>query len=68
MSPQTKSLIRHVITALGLVFAALGLGKYTGLLDSILANMDGVIEAVTTVVGFVMMVLGYFKNADRFKE
>ena len=59
MSP---SLLRHILTALGSVLVFLGLGKFTGLIDVLLANLDGVWLAVETVIGAGIAVFGFFKG------
>ena len=53
MNEQTKSIIRHLLTALGVVLGFVGLSKYTGLLDILNQNLDGVWNAALTLVGFV---------------
>lgn len=66
MNETTKSLIRHIITATGLILAAFGATKWTGLLDIIGSNLDGVWEAGLVIVGFITSIIGFFKNRDRF--
>jgi len=68
MNEQTKSIIRHVLTALGVVLGFVGLSKFTGLLDILNQNLDTVWNAVLTIVGFVTTLVGFFKNKDRFGE
>ena len=66
MNEKTKSLIRHALTAIGVVLGLLGLNQYTGLIDTILSNLDTVWSAITTLVGFVLLVIGFFKDENRF--
>lgn len=66
MNEKSKSLIRHLLTALGSVMLIVGLGKYTGVINYVLENMDAVYTAVATITGVVMTVIGYFKDSDRF--
>ena len=68
MNEQTKSIIRHLLTALGVVLGFVGLSKYTGLLDILNQNLDGVWNAALTIVGFVTTLIGFFKNKERFGE
>ncbi len=68
MNEQTKSIIRHVLTALGVVLGFVGLSKFTGLLDILNQNLDTVWNAVLTIVGFITTLVGFFKNKDRFGE
>lgn len=58
----SKSLLRHILTALGAVLAFLGIGNMTGLINILTTNLDIVWEAVTSIVGVVVMVIGYFKG------
>lgn len=66
MNEQTKSIIRHLITALGAVLGFIGLSKFTGILDYVNTNLDSIWEAVLTIVGFVATLSGFFKDKARF--
>lgn len=66
MNEQTKSLIRHILTALGFVLGVIGLNKFVPLVDYLLANLDGIWAAITALVGVVVFVIGFFKNKERF--
>jgi hypothetical protein len=68
MNEQTKSIIRHLLTALGVVLGFVGLSKFTGLLDILNQNLDTVWNAALTIVGFITTLVGFFKNKDRFGE
>lgn len=66
MNEQTKSIIRHILTALGFVLGLVGLNKFTGVIDYLTQNLDVIWSAVTTLVGFVTALLGFFKDKARF--
>lgn len=56
------SIVRHILTALGAVLAFFGLGSFTGLIDILLQNLGAIQEAVMTIVGVVMAIIGYFQG------
>ena len=66
MNEQNKSLIRHLLTALGVLMAALGLGNASGLIEELLSNLDTIWDAILVVSGTVVSIVGFFKNKDRF--
>lgn len=68
MNEKTKSLIRHAITAVGFLLTMVGLGKYSGLLDILSVNLDGIFAAISTVAGVVTMVIGFFRNKERLVQ
>ncbi len=68
MTNQTKSLIRHMLTALGVLLAALGLGNASGLIEELLSNLDVIWDAVLVIVGTIVSIVGFFRNKDRFKS
>jgi RNAse (barnase) inhibitor barstar len=59
---MTKSLLRHILTAVGSILVFLGLFKFTGLIDILVQNLDVVWDAVTALIGFVLAVWGFFKD------
>lgn len=59
---MTKSLLRHILTAIGSVLIFLGLGKFTSLIDILVQNLDVVWDAVVALIGFVLTVWGFFKD------
>ena len=59
---MTKSLLRHILTAIGSVLVFLGFGKFTSLIDILVQNLDVVWDAVVALIGFVLTVWGFFKN------
>lgn len=65
MNETTKSLIRHALTAIGFLFGFIGMAKYTGLLDILSANLDGLWQAASFVSGVVMAIIGFFRNKER---
>lgn len=63
---MNPSLIRHILTALGVVLSFLGLGKFSGLLDYLSSQVDTIWAAVTAIIGVVTTLIGYkFKRADK---
>lgn len=67
MTNKTPSLIRHILTALGMILAALGLGKFTGVIDFTLANLDTAWQAGLTIAGIFTSIYGFFKDSGRFR-
>lgn len=68
MTEQLKSLIRHVLTAIGFIVSALGLTEWTGLIDLFAINLDTIWAAITTLLGFITLVIGFFKDKTRHDE
>jgi len=68
MNEQTKSIIRHLLTALGFVLGLIGLNKFTGVVDYVIGNLDSIWSAILTLVGVVTSILGFFTNKDRFTD
>ncbi len=68
MNEQNKSLIRHLLTALGVLMTALGLGNASGVIEELLANLDKIWDAVLVIAGTVVSILGFFRNKDRFNK
>lgn len=66
MNESTKSLIRHILTALGFVLGLIGVGKATGVIDILLANLDSLWQAVSSIVGVALMIIGFLKDKARF--
>lgn len=67
MSESTKSLIRHILTALGAIAMTLGIDNFTGIIEYIQANFDQVTAAVTAIIGFLTTIFGFFKDKDRLE-
>jgi hypothetical protein len=62
-----KSLLRHILTALGAILGFIGLGKFSGLIDILNNNLDAVWAAVATVVGVATAIYGFFKGKTATK-
>lgn len=68
MNESTKSLIRHILTALGTILTLLGLNQFTGVVDFMLESFDGVWGAIELLVGFVIALIGFFQDrGERFE-
>jgi predicted tellurium resistance membrane protein TerC len=57
-----------MLTALGVLMAALGLGNASGLIEELLSNLDLIWDAVLVIVGTVVSIVGFFRNKERFTE
>ena len=68
MTEQIKSIIRHGLTAIGLLLVMVGLDKYVDLIEYIQSNLDAVTAAITTLVGVGTAIYGFFRDGDRLKE
>jgi len=62
-----KSVVRHALTAIGTLLVFFGLNSYVPLVDYLTENLDGTVQAVEVLVGFVLVVFGFLKNKDRFQ-
>lgn len=62
-----KSVVRHALTAIGTLLVFFGLNSYVPLVDYLTENLDGTVQAVEVIVGFVLVVFGFLRNKDRFK-
>lgn len=68
MTEQTKSLIRHLLTAIGFLLATLGLADAADLVNILIADLDKIWDAVLILVGVVTTVAGFFQNKERFTD
>jgi hypothetical protein len=68
MTEQTKSLIRHILTALGFLLSALGVADAANVVDFLLADIDILWDAVLVLVGAVTTIAGFFTNKDRWNK
>jgi len=68
MTEQTKSLIRHLLTAIGFLLATLGLADAADLVNILLADLDKTWDAALVLVGVVTTVVGFFQNKERFTD
>jgi sulfite exporter TauE/SafE len=67
MSESLKSLIRHILTALGTILGLIGLNEVVPVLTFLQDNLDVVNNAVLTILGFVTALAGFFKDKSRFE-
>ena len=65
MTESTKSLIRHLLTALGTVVALVGLNGWLPFLDFLTESLDVIWDAVVVIIGFVTAVYGYLRDDNR---
>lgn len=63
MNEKTLSIIRHVLTSLGVLAAALGLTSFAGIINITLVNLDAVWQAILTLIGAITAYKGF--NAGR---
>lgn len=68
MNESTKSLIRHILTALGVLLAALGLADASELVNGTLAQLDAIWDAALVLVGFGTSVVAFLSGKERFEE
>jgi hypothetical protein len=62
-----KSVVRHALTAIGTLLVFFGLNSYVPLVDYLTENLDGTVQAIEVLVGFVLVVFGFLRNKDRFQ-
>jgi hypothetical protein len=65
-SEQIKSLVRHLLTAIGVLLTMLGIDKLIPVVEYLQSNLDGVFAAITTLVGVVVTIIGFFKDKSRW--
>jgi uncharacterized membrane protein YidH (DUF202 family) len=63
---QIKSLVRHVLTALGTLLVLFGLDRFIPVVETLTLNLDATFQAVEVLIGVVLVVVGFFRNKDRF--
>ena len=68
MTEQTKSLIRHILTALGFLLSAIGVADAANVVDFLLADLDVVWDAILVLIGTVTTIVGFFKDKARWKK
>jgi hypothetical protein len=68
MNEQSKSLVRHLLTAVGFLLATLGLADASDMVNGLLANLDGIWDAVLVLSGTAVGIFGFFRNKDRFEK
>lgn len=57
-----KSLIRHLLTALGTVLTLLGIEQFSGVINYIVEQLDAIYSAALTLIGVVTTIIGYFRR------
>ena len=68
MTEQVKSLIRHTLTAIGTLLVLIGVDKFIPLVEYLQTNLDGVVAAVSTLVGVVVTIIGFFRDSERWEK
>lgn len=64
MDHKIKSTIKSIFMALLSIAGFIGLGQYIPLLETLLANVDGVVEAGIRIVEFVVLVMAWKPATD----
>lgn len=67
MTEQVKSLIRHTLTAIGTLLVLIGVDKFVPLVEYLQTNLDGVVAAVSTLVGVFVTIVGFFRDSERWE-
>jgi hypothetical protein len=67
-SEQIKSLVRHLLTAIGILLTFLGVDKFIPMLEYLQSNLDEVFASVATIVGVIVTIIGFFNNKDRWQK
>lgn len=57
-----KSLIRHLLTALGTVLTLVGLEQFSGALNYLVEQLDAIYSAALTLIGVITTIIGYFRR------
>lgn len=65
---QIKSLIRHALTALGILLTMVGLDKFIPVVQFVSENLDTTFAAITTLVGIGTTIWGFFKEKSRWQK
>lgn len=68
MTEQVKSLIRHTLTAIGTLLVLIGVDKFVPLVEYLQTNLDGVVAAVSTLVGVFVTIVGFFRDSERWEK
>jgi len=68
MTEQVKSLIRHTLTAIGTLLVLIGVDKFIPLVEYLQTNLDGVVAVVSTLVGVVVTIFGFFRDSERWEK
>jgi len=46
----------------------IGIGKFIPLVEYLQTNLDGVVAAVSTLVGVVVTIIGFFRDSERWEK
>lgn len=65
---QIKSLVRHLLTAVGVFLTILGIDKILPVVEYLQTNLDGIFAAITTLAGVGATIYGFFKDKERWTE
>lgn len=65
MTENTKSLIRHILTALGFVLGLLGLNQFTGIITYLTDSLDTLWASIIGIVGVATTIYGFFKGKPK---
>ena len=68
MTKITKSLVRHVLTALGMVLGIVGLGDMVGFIDILISDVDQIWDGVAMFIGFFTSYKAFFTDKERFDD
>ena len=63
-----KSFIRHLLTAVGTLLAITGLDNFIDIVEFINQSIDPIWAAVETIIGFIVAIIGFFKEPERHVE
>ncbi len=67
-SEQIKSLIRHILTGLGILFTVIGLDKWIPMVQYIQDNLETTSIAIMTLIGVISTIVGFFKDKKRWEK
>ena len=64
MNAGTKSLIRHILTALGVLLAAVGMADASDVFNTLLVDLDGIWDAILVITGLVTTGVEFFTKRE----
>lgn len=64
MNNTVKSIIRHILTAIGAILTFIGLDEFTEIVTFLQNSLDGLWDAILLVVGVITTIIGFFKGRD----
>ena len=59
-----SSLLRHVLTALGILVTALGINSLVPVIDYLILMFDDIHEAIMILIGVVTTIIGFFTKRN----